>query len=349
MRSIFCFITVFIFFISCKEQTKFSKNISLEETILYSDSVSIRALSIIGDTLWFAGSKGKYGTIDLVNKKIFRGRIANDTMTYEFRSLGVTDKAFYVLSVSNPALLYRVDRSNRRVDLVYKEENEKVFFDSMQFLDNQFGIAMGDPVSNCLNLIITRDGGKNWQKITCDQLPKVEEGEAAFAASNTNVIIKGHSIFMVTGGKKARCMVSNDQGMTWNTYETPIVQGKQMTGIFTADFYNNLVGVVAGGDYDSQEMNFNNKAMTIDGGKTWRLIGNGTGFGYASCIQFVPNSKGKSMLVVGGTGIHFSKDQGETWTKLSDVRDLYTLRFKNDSIAYAAGKNKIVELKLTGL
>jgi hypothetical protein len=45
----------------------------------------------------------------------------------------------------------------------------------MQFY-NKEGIAMGDPIADCLNVIITRDGN-TWRKVP--QIPKVMDGEAA--------------------------------------------------------------------------------------------------------------------------------------------------------------------------
>lgn len=341
---------LFITIVSCKQQqieqdfevTAFSK---IEIHTLHEDSISIRAIVIDSNQLWFAGNNGKYGAIDSKTNKKFRGRISKDSLHPEFRSIAKTKEAVFVLSVANPGLLYKINKDKTIVKLVYQEKNEKVFYDSMQFLDDRFGVAMGDPVSDCLNIIITNDGGNSWQKVPCEKLPKVEEGEAAFAASNTNVILRGNSIFIVSGGKKARCFVSKDRGMSWQVYETPIVQGKAMTGIFTADFYDEKIGFIAGGDYEKQEANVDNKAMTRDGGKTWKLVGQNTGFGYASCVQFVPKSEGKSLVCVGGTGVHFSNDSGATWKKLAEDKDLYTLRFRNDSIAYAAGKNRVVELK----
>ncbi|KIX22768.1 oxidoreductase [Flavobacterium sp. 316] len=337
--------------LSCKEQIlkQGSKQITFTKIIseeIYNDSISIRAIVLDSNQLWFSGNNGKYGAIDLVTQKKFRGRINKDSLHPEFRSIAKTKDAIFILSVANPALLYKISNDRKVVKLVYQEENEKVFYDSMQFLDTNFGVAMGDPVSNCLNIIITNDGGNTWQKIPCDKLPKVEEGEAAFAASNTNVMLRNNKIIIVSGGKKSRCFVSEDKGNTWQVYNTPIVQGKTMTGIFTADFYDENIGFIAGGDYEKQEDNSNNKAITKDGGKTWQLVGQSQGFGYASCIQFVPNSKGKSLICVGGTGVHYSNDSGNTWKKMLEDKDLYTIRFQNDSIAYAGGKNKIVKLTI---
>lgn len=171
------------------------------------------------------------------------------------------------------------------------------------------------------------------------------EGEAAFAASNTNIVAKGNNTWVVSGGKKARVFFSSDKGKTWNVYDTPIVQGKNMTGIFSVDFYDDNIGIIAGGDYEVPVQNFQNKAITFDGGKTWKLLAENSGFGYASCIQFIPNSNGKGIVSVGLTGLHYSSDGGNTWKQLSSDPTLYTIRFLDQVTAFAAGKNKIIKIE----
>jgi hypothetical protein len=331
-------------FFSCKKNIPKSDFTKVVLETIYEDSISIRAISLEDNFLWFSGNNGKYGKIDLSKNVTFKEQIKKDSLQLEFRSIAQTKEAIFILSIANPALLYKLNKDNLEAKLVYSETNEKVFYDSMQFLDDKFGVAMGDPIANCLNVIITNDGGNSWQKIDCSKLPKVEEGEAAFAASNSNLILKGNKIFMVSGGKKARCFVSEDRGKSWKVYDTPIVQGEVMTGIFTADFYDENIGFIAGGNYDKQEDNSNNKALTLDGGKTWQLMAKNKGFGYASCVQFVPNSKGNALVCVGGTGLYYSKDKGANWKKMLEDKDLLTIRFKNDSTAYATGKNRIVQL-----
>jgi photosystem II stability/assembly factor-like uncharacterized protein len=151
---------------------------------------------------------------------------------------------------------------------------------------------------------------------------------------------------MVSGGIKSRVFVSHDFGTSWQVYETPIVQGEEMTGIFTADFYNEKIGIIAGGNYLKQLQNWSNKAITMDGGKTWELIADKAAFGYASCVQFVPKSKGKKLISVGGTGLFYSDDFGENWTKISDDKDFYTFRFESEKVFYATGKNKLVRFEI---
>ena len=83
---------------------------------------------------------------------------------------------------------------------VYFESNDKVFYDAMTFWNDREGIAMGDPTENCLSIIITRNGGNNWEKLSCEFLPKTEEGEAAFAASNSNIAVYRDHTWIVSVG-----------------------------------------------------------------------------------------------------------------------------------------------------
>ena len=161
-----------------------------------------------------------------------------------------------------------------------------------------------------------------------------------------NVIIKGNHCWIVSGGVKSRVFYSFDKGKTWSVFETPIVQGQAMTGIFTADFYDDKIGFIAGGNYEIPTQNFHNKAITFDGGKTWNLVAENQGFGYASCVQFVPNSDGKELISVGATGLHYSPDFGKTWKQFSTDNSLYTLRFVSPNLVFDAGKDKIVRIQL---
>ena len=294
--------------------------------------------------LWYAADKGNYGKINLKTNEISLYKIKSDTVVNEIRSIAQTKDFIFLLPVANPANVYKISKKDNSQQIVYTEINEKVFYDSMQFKDELNGIAMGDPTEDCLSVIVTNDGGNSWRKVSCDNLPKVVEGEAAFAASNSNLILKKSKSFMVSGGKKSRLFVSVDFGNNWLVYDTPIVQGETMTGIFSADFYNDNIGFITGGNYEKPNDNTNNKAITFDGGKTWKLVADGQGFGYGSCVQFVPNNEGKALVSVGANGIYYSNNLGNSWIQLNEDKDLYTIRFLDAKIAFAAGRNKIVKL-----
>jgi photosystem II stability/assembly factor-like uncharacterized protein len=91
--------------------------------------------------------------------------------------------------------------------------------------------------------------------------------------------------------------------------------------------------------------NFDNKARTTNGGKTWDLVAQNQGFGYASCVQYVPHSNGKGLVSVGASGLFYSNDGGDNWKQLALDNTLYTIRFLNDFTAIAAGKNKLIRIQ----
>ncbi|APG59738.1 WD40/YVTN/BNR-like repeat-containing protein [Christiangramia salexigens] len=313
------------------------------EVILQDDSLSVRAIELMGKNLAFAANGGVYG---LYNSQ--KGTWGTNTVEFnetkpEFRAVASTSNDFFMLSVGNPALLYKTgDEGN--MEVIYKEENEKVFYDAMTFWNDKEGIAMGDPTDNCISVIITRDGGKSWKKLDCSLLPEAAEGEAAFAASNSNIAVQGDHTWILTGGKRSRILYSSDKGKSWEVFDTPLIQGKATTGGYSLDFYDKDRGIIIGGDYTDPDGNTSNKAITRDGGKTWNLIADGKMPGYKSSIRYVPNSDAKGIVATGFTGIDYSKDGGKNWERLSE-EGFYTLRFLNDSVAYAAGKGRIAKLR----
>ena len=313
---------------------------------LLSDKISIRAILIDKNKIFYAADKNRFGYIDMKTKVKTEHKIVLDTFKLEFRSIAQTKKHIFILCVGNPALLYKIDKKTMAPKLVYKEKNEKVFYDSMHFKDAKNGMAMGDPTEKCLSVIITNDGGNTWHKQTCDNIPQTIDGEAAFAASNTNLILQGDSAWMVSGGKKARIFRSNNFGKLWQSYSTPIAQGEAMTGIFSADFYDEKNGIIAGGNYEKPLQNFGNKATTSDGGKTWKLVAENSGFGYSSCVQYVPSSNAKSIVSVGMTGVFYSDNAGETWTQISEESSLFVLKFIGKDSFIAAGKDKILRFTM---
>jgi len=347
------FLSLFIFAIAlfgCKSKSSLSilneNKTSFSIDTLFSDKISIRAILIDKNKVWYAADKNRFGYYDLKKNRRVELKINKDSLQFEFRSIAQNNHFIFILSVGNPALLYKIDKYDLSYKLVHQENHEKVFYDAIHFIDNKKGIAIGDPTEDTFSIITTVDGGATWNKIPSNNLPKLVLGEAAFAASNTNICVKGNRIFLVSGGIKSRVFVSDDFCKTWQVYETPIIQGQSMTGIFSADFLNEKTGIIVGGNYETQSDNNANKAITFDGGQSWKLVGINQGFGYASCVQFVPNTNGKSILSVGTTGIYSSTNQGENWNKLSDDKELFTIRFQDSNTAFLAGKNKLVRIIL---
>ncbi|TCK68907.1 hypothetical protein DFQ05_0417 [Winogradskyella wandonensis] len=348
---VICFVLICLSSCTSKKTIK-SRSISEVkiETLLQDSTLNVRALEVKFNKVTVAASNGHFyrlfydkktiGRINFDNGKNDLDSIGNNN----FRAITITDHPktntyfpVFGITIGSPAKLYK------HGTLVYQENHPKAFYDSMDFWNDQEGIAMGDPTDDCISIIITRDGGESWTKLSCDDLPKAVEGEAAFAASDTNIAIVGDNTWIATGGMASRILYSPDKGKTWTVYDTPIIQGKPTTGIYSIDFYDAKNGFAIGGDYTKPNDSLNNKIRTADGGKTWQVVGNGKSPGYRSCVQYVPNGNAKELVAVGIKGIDYSNDGGENWKHLSD-EGFYTIRFLNDSVAYAAGNGRISKL-----
>lgn len=339
--SLFCGLLLLTTFVLQSQESsaqKYVKHFDLKKT-------SIRAIEVINDsTLWFAGANGRYGKI--VNERVEIDSISHEGKLPAFRSIAYNGTHVFLLSIENPALLYKIDPSLPlgNMELVYKESDPKVFYDSMVFMDHENGIAMGDPIEDCLSIIKTTDGGKHWTKLNCEDLPVTQEGEAAFAASNTNIATAGDKVWIGTGGKKARVFTSRKPYKNWTVVETPMVQGDQMTGIFSIDFYDQNLGIIMGGNWDDKKNGSKSKAISKDGGQTWALTANDEIPGYISCVQFVPGKSGKEILAVSTEGLYYSDDMARTWIKIDD-NGFYSLRFANENTIWLSGHQKIAKIK----
>ena len=204
---------------------------------------------------------------------------------------------------------------------------------------------MGDPTDHCLSIILTNNGGNTWHKIDCENLPLIDEGEAAFAASNTNIAIIKNNVWVATGGKKARVFHSSDKGKSWEVITTPIIQGKNTTGIYSIAFFDKNSGIIAGGDYTNKFGLSVNKAITNDGGITWQAVSENLSPKYVSCVQYVPDSKGKKVFAVSTNGIFYSYNSGYTWQKVSE-KGYYSIRFASKNTAWLSGNNVIAKMEI---
>ena len=306
---------------------------------------SIRALGVENDsTCWFVGTKNKFGYSNDFGKTWKENVIKNDTFNLEFRSISITTNSVFILSIGSPALLFKIDKKTLNYRLVYEETKEKAFYDSMQFWDDENGIAVGDPTENCMSIIITKDGGNTWNKIACENLPIAVESEAAFAASNTNISLANDMAFIATGGKEANILVGSDYGKNWKKFKTPIIQGEKMTGIFSVDNLSMDTAIIAGGNWSSKESTVKAMAITVDG-NNWKIKENNPG--YISCIQFVP--KTKNLIACSTTGIYYSEDLAESWVKVSE-EGYYSFQIsKNGEFLYFSGKNKLMSVDKASL
>ncbi|MEL6483287.1 MAG: oxidoreductase, partial [Bacteroidota bacterium] len=218
MRCFTFFLVLVLIGCSEKQRPKQFSRVTVKN--VFEDSVSIRAIEFLDSrTLAFAGSRGMYGTLDIPLGKVRTSIMEFEGTVPEFRAVAHTSSDFFMLSVASPALLFKTGDTGK-MELVYKEEGEHVFYDAMTFWNDEEGIAIGDGTNGCMSILITRDGGQSWHKIPSDAMPKLRGEVGAYAASNTNIQTQGDKTWIATS--KERILFSPDKGKTWEIIATPI-------------------------------------------------------------------------------------------------------------------------------
>ena len=291
--------------------------------------ISIRALEARSDSCaWFTANHGVWGFTEDAGKHWHIDSIKIDSVYPEFRSIAVLDDStVLLLSIASPAYLFKTTNKGKTWRLVYKNTDKNIFFDSMLFYDTKRGIAIADPIEGCFPIIKTEDAGETWAKVNCSGIPKALEGEALFASSNANLDVYGKNSWFMTGGKQARIFHSADIGNHYQVFNTPIIQGETMTGIFSMDFFNDSLGAIAGGNYEKTDTSIVSLAVTYNGGETWKTIKGKKSF-FGSCVQF---QSADIFFVTGHDGTFICNHKTE---KISEVKDksgsslkFHTLRF----------------------
>ena len=125
LKKIFLLVFFFLFILILKAQNK-DTNIDLK--IFELKNTSIRAIEVVNDsTVWFAGARGKIGRI--INSEVEMDSIIFNDTAVNFRSIAYNGKYIFVLSVENPALLFKIDPFTNKITapkIVYQENHEKV-------------------------------------------------------------------------------------------------------------------------------------------------------------------------------------------------------------------------------
>ncbi|MCZ6672927.1 MAG: hypothetical protein O7C75_08305 [Verrucomicrobia bacterium] len=284
---------------------------------------SIRALCAVDEKVcWFGTGNGMIGrTTD--GGKSWERFVVPGAEDLEFRDVEAFDKNRCVaMSVGEgtSSRIYLTADGGQSWKLVFQNTALEGFFDGIAFWDRENGVLAGDPVEGRLFILRTKDGGKTWKPLDARIAPKMESGEHAFAASGTHLsLVAGGHLWVGSGGKVARIFYSYDFGESWTTLETPMILGEASTGIFSIAFKNPNEGIVVGGDYTKEEEGDHNAMLTVDGGRTWKLLNKSNGnsvFPFRSCVRYAPDLK--TVIAVGPEGGNVSSDGGKSWREFGD-------------------------------
>jgi len=298
---------------------------------------SLRGLSVVDDSVaWVSGSKG-WTAISKDGGKNWDWKQLKGYENLDFRDVEAfsASKAI-LLSSGTPAVILLTTNGGTSWKEVYRNESAEIFLDGMDFWDSGKGIVYGDPINSQLVLLQTKDGGLSWQNISAQNKISLQEGEASFAASGTNIRTgKGGKVWIATGGTQSRIFRSKDYGMSWDSTKLPLIMGKNSTGTFSLAFYKNKFGVAAGGDFLFDTLREDNLALTKNSGKTWIKPQIST-FGYRSAVEYLSKNE---LLATGPSGTDRSVDGGKTWKNLSESGFHTVRKAKSGKLVLLTGGN----------
>ena len=236
---------------------------------------SFRGLGVATDgTIWVGGTQGTVirsgdggltWTVDTVP----------GARSFDFRGVAAVDSAtaYAAVSSADTARIYKTVDGGRSWQLQYRDERPGVFLDGVACWRERRCIAAGDPIAAHFLILTTEDGGAHWAQRDSSTTPRARSGEAAFAASNSSLIVgSGGRAWLATGGgPSGRVWRTSDYGLTWRVGETPITAGNASAGIFSLAFCDVQHGVAVGGNYRTPDSSGVHVALSANGGESWTM------------------------------------------------------------------------------
>ena len=304
--------------------------------------VSIRAMSVpSAKVIWASGSKGMVAKS--TNEGIsFEWMQVKGYEKRDFRAMHAwNDQEAIIVAVAAPAIILKTIDGGASWDKVYENNDTSMFLDALNFSDTNNGTVIGDPIDGRLFILTTNNKGATWVKIPNDYFKSdLNNGEAFFASSNSNLIHIGKELLFVTGGLSSRLWKN---GLA---EALPLLQGSSSTGANSiAISPNGSRIIIVGGDFANDKLATQNivgydlfqdtKNKNLSDKKfNWKQIVLSNPNGYKSSVEFIDNNR---LITCGTSGVDLSKDKGVSWEKMSDAAFHIVKKHPTKTGAYLAG------------
>jgi photosystem II stability/assembly factor-like uncharacterized protein len=303
-------------------------------------NASFRGLSVVDNAVaWVSGSKGTIG-VTTDGGRNWKFITVQGYEQLDFRSIYAFDeKKAVIANAGSPANILLTTDGGDNWKNVYANNDSAAFIDGIDFFDSKNGLVYGDPINKKMLLLRTTDSGLTWKEMQDASRPVLEEGEASFAASGTNIrCVSKNRVIIATGGRKSRLWVSDNMGARWRSIDVPIVQGESATGIFSVARTSGSLHVV-GGNYLVDSLRTDHVFYSVDEGQWWKKPANPTR-GYRECVEFLDH---QVLIATGPSGTDASFDEGKNWIAVSDEKYFHVVRKarKGSLVIIAGGKGKI--------
>lgn len=286
------------------------------ETLTSGTPTSLRGLSVVNDhVIWVSGSNGTVGKSTNGGKKWKWMKVSGFEKT-EFRDIEAFDaNTALIMGIGEPAYILKTNDGGESWKVVYENKTRGMFLDAMDFANSQEGIVVGDPIDGKIFLARTSNTGNTWEEITDPGTPRIDSGEAFFAASGSNVkLFADGNYFVVSGGLRSRLITNS------TAEQLPLIQGKESAGANSIDIYDNGFPkkpgqrmIVVGGDFSADSVTLRNCFYSNNGGKSWQAPVTPPN-GYRSSVEFLSK---KDILACGLNGVDYSSDGGKHWKLIS--------------------------------
>jgi photosystem II stability/assembly factor-like uncharacterized protein len=303
-----------------------------------STDVVLRAVSVVdGQHFQVSGSKGTHAVTE-DGGQTWRQAAPTDGAALDFRGVAALDAKTAVLMSAGEgpkglARLYRTTDGGLTWTLVYETRLEGSFLDAVAFRDAKRGYVLGDPIDGRWFLLKTTDGGQSWEQVPG---PSTDEGEAAFAASNSALFVgPGREFWIVSGGlEKARVAHTTDDGDRWLSTDTRMEAGPT-AGAFGVLALGKGRAVVVGGDY-KDELRDNGGFVMVEDNDAWTP----EHIGAARLLEGVGRLDGKTLIAVGPRGTSVSADEGRSWKQV-DEEAFHAIACAKGACVAAGAKGKV--------
>jgi photosystem II stability/assembly factor-like uncharacterized protein len=310
----------------------------------------LQAISVVDkNTVWVSGANASVLFTEDAGSHWQKVNVP-DSKGLEFRDIYALDsQTIWLMSAGAGELsrIYKTSDGGENWKVQFINKHPKGFLDCFDFWDAENGIAYGDSIEGELYVLLTSNGGVDWQKVPANKLPKAKGSEGGFAASGTCVHVMGNdNAWISTGaGQIPRVLKTTDKGESWQVAETPIVKG-EAAGIMSVLFMDPQQGIIFGGDLQQEDKKTANIGLTSDGGKSWSLASQVSFTGAIYGSGAVSQGKQDLLFAVGPKGMDYSIDNAASWKSLSH-NNYWAIDFAVDSLGWAVGpEGRITQIKL---
>jgi photosystem II stability/assembly factor-like uncharacterized protein len=308
---------------------------------------SLRGISVVGEeTIWACGAAATV-VRSSDGGKTWEKCGPGDYQGLEFRSIAAcNERQATIASAGTPAVILQTSDGGKTWKQRYRNEAKTAFFDGLKFwnsrngtgLQAKHGIAFSDPIEGRFLIVTTNDSGNSWQAVDAANSPQSRENEAAFAASNSALLVGENGLVWIgTGGTvsdHSRVLFSQDSGQHWSSFDCPISSG-QAAGIFSLAATNDQKTLVAvGGDYRPEELSRQTAAISRDGGRTWQIAAKPP-TEFVSAVAIRAGRLAESWIAVGPTASFVSSD-GDHWERFSNT-GFHAIAISNSGTVFAVG------------